>query len=387
MPKKIRILDDIGIAGSIFLTLSPFYIWGHEGLMLGASLFVFLFCSRNIFKNMNFANIQAACLVFVFSYYFLILNGASYLGAVFFSLFLFIFTLMPIERVGNIFRFLKIIVAISLLPGLMMWLLHHSLDKSIFYLGALSADLIPNELKKDAGQGYAIYPFSVVLDYMLELPFYRMQGPFDEPGWLGTICVLLIAAAGFDKKKITDYIILFSGFLSFSLAFYILIAIYALTLSKKNILKFTVWIFIFSSFAYYFAFDVIDGYILQRLMITDSGISGYNRDGELLNEKFSNLINAPFPDILLGSSEKIYDGSSGFKQLIVNSGLISVFLIFSIYLISIYLNKSLIGRRFAIFVIIFFLSSLQRPDVVKPFMFFIFLASPFMLKFGSKGNY
>lgn len=386
MPKKNRILDDLGIAVCIFLTLSPFYIWGHEGVVLGMSLFVFLFCSRSSFKSMNFANVQAALLVFVFSYCFLILNGASYLGSVFFSVILFVFTLMPIERTVNIFKLLKIIIAISLLPGLMMWLLHHFLDKNIFYLGALPVDLMPNEFKKDAGQGYAIYPFSVVLDYMLELPFYRMQGPFDEPGWLGTICVLLIAAEGFDKRRITDYIILFSGFLSFSLAFYILISIYSLTISSKNILKYYFLIIILSSFVCYFAFDVIDNYILQRLAITDSGISGYNRDGEILNEKFSNLMNAPFSDILLGSSEKIFDGSSGFKQLIVNSGLIGIFLIFSIYFISIYLNKNLIGKKFAIFVIIFFLSSLQRPDVVKPFMFFIFLASPFMLKFGLKGK-
>lgn len=379
MPNKIRGVDDFIIAGCIFLTLSPVYVWGHESVIFGVTIFVFLFCSRDSLKIFSPSKIQAAILVFVCSIFFLKLNGASYFGVLFFGVFLALLMFLPIERLANIFRFLKLIIAVSLIPGLVMWFLHHILGKNIFYMGALPVEFIPNELKRTAGEGYALYPFTVVLDYALELPFYRMQGPFDEPGWLGTICALLISAAGFNKNKSVNCILLISGFLSFSLAFYILFAIYILLTFKEHFLKYFLGFLAVTIVVSYFALDVVDNYILQRVEISESGISGYNRDGEQLNEEFTKFMNAPIDNIIFGLSEKVYDGSSSFKVLLINSGLIGVFLVFSIYLILIYLNRNVLGKQFAIFVFIFFLSSLQRPDIVKPFMVFIFFASPVML--------
>lgn len=380
MNNKIRTLDNFIISVCIFLTLSPVYVWGREGVIFGGTLLFFIFSARDSLKNISVVRVRASGLVFIFSLCFLKLNGASYSGALFFGVFLAVLTLLSNDRLVNIFWFLKIIVAVSVFPGLIIWLLHQAIGTDIFYLGEMPENLISNEFKKDAGQGYAVYPFTVVLDYMLEWPVYRMQGPFDEPGWLGTICALLIVAAGLDKKRAVDYIILLSGFLSFSLAFYIIIAIYSSLASRKSFLIFATGFSIFIFIASFFSFDVIDNYILQRLNVTESGISGYNRDGDLLNEKFSNFMNSSVGDIFLGSAEAIYDGSSSFKLLLVNSGLIGIFLMISIYLILICLHGKLLEKKFYIFLFLFLMSGLQRPDVVKPFMFFIFFAAPVVLR-------
>ena len=73
------------------------------------------------------------------------------------------------------------------------------------------------------------------------VPVYRFMGPFDEPGVLGTISALLLSADKLNLNKNSNKIIFFSGLISLSLAFYVLISLYfilamVLKLNKRNIL-------------------------------------------------------------------------------------------------------------------------------------------------------
>lgn len=102
----------------------------------------------------------------------------------------------------------------------------------------MSEEYIPNKGKVAAGQGYAIYPFAIVTDYMLNYPIYRFVGAHDEPGFIGTVCALMIASNRLQIKTKADFIILFAGVISFSVAFYLILAIYCAFLSIKSVKKF-----------------------------------------------------------------------------------------------------------------------------------------------------
>ena len=377
---RISAADDFLSACCIFLTLSPMYIWGNEIIIYGATLPVFLFCTRNSFIRIEARKLFSASVVFFCALVFLYLSGASYVGIIYFSVFIFAIIKLPDAKLISIFNYLKLIIAFSLIPGILLWLVHHTLSKSILYLGALSLESVPDSIKISEGVGYAIYPFAVVLDYALMWPIYRLQGPFDEPGWLGTICALLLASSGFKKNKLTDKIILLAGILSFSLAFYILFFLFLLMNAKGKFLKYSLLVSMSIVVIYYLLPDAFDRYVAQRLVINEGAIAGYNRDTLHVAEEFSNFWNLPLYNIIFGLPAKISDGSASFKLLLLNTGLMGALIIFSIYAFLIQQNRRVVGKRFLSFFIIFLMSGLQRPDIVKPFMVFIFLVAPFMLK-------
>ena len=63
--------------------------------------------------------------------------------------------------------------------------------------------------------------------------FYRFMSLCEEPGGLGTICFFLLATLDFQKSKKQFFILLLSGLISFSLGFYILIILWAITQNRR----------------------------------------------------------------------------------------------------------------------------------------------------------
>ena len=208
--------------------LNPYYIWGTLQLFYTISLALLILSSfyfKVIFSNRKFS---LSPIIFILVFYFSFSNGASVLGATGISAGIaFIFSIKNNYLVSIFYRF-KQIYAFILIPGLILWVLHQFLGNDFLYLGKFDESAIPNQLKVDAGQGYALYPFTVVLDYMLYQPIYRFMGPFDEPGVVGTISAIVLAANKFKLKNKSDFIVLFSGVASLSLAFYLMSFIYLL---------------------------------------------------------------------------------------------------------------------------------------------------------------
>lgn len=374
--KKIFSVDELLIAVCIIITTAPFYIWGYEKIFLSISVIVLLAIIR-IPRNIIPIRLIESSIVFLTALYTLTSSGGSYFGSIYFGFFLVFLCLLPNEKIIGIFNKLKVIFAALILPGIILWIIHHVLDKNIFYIGDVPIEKIPNEFKSAAGQGYAIYPFSVILDYMIILPFYRLQGPFDEPGWLGTMCIMLIAVDGINFKKTQDIIIIIAGLLSLSLAFYLLLFLYvAIRVNKIKLNTFLSCVSISLLFIVFFG-DPLSDYVFQRLTFQDGNISGYNRDGDLTSEYINSWISSGLLGLLLGLPEYMPDGSSSYKDVLLRTGLLGVVLIFSSYAIALLSRIKLTNASIKLisFMLIFFASSLQRPDIMKPFMFFMFLSA------------
>lgn len=63
--------------------------------------------------------------------------------------------------------------------------------------------------------------------------FYRFMSLCEEPGNLGTICFFLLATLDFQNNKRQFMILLLSGLISFSLGFYVLLLLWAITQNRR----------------------------------------------------------------------------------------------------------------------------------------------------------
>ena len=135
--------------------------------------------------------------------------------------------LLPKQIQTTAYTWFITLYAISLICPLVFYVLNH-LGIPVPYVRLESAEAI----KVIRGRYYKLYPFAVQLTSELDPEWQelRLTGIFDEAGRLGTLSGLFLAS---EKLKITknwkNIIIFTAGVLSFSMAFYLLLIIYAMT--------------------------------------------------------------------------------------------------------------------------------------------------------------
>lgn len=355
--------------------MNPYYVWAYTQISFVVLLILSLGLLLLINKGLCAEKVSFVLLLFILIFIYKLLIGASYLGSLAFAVALSTIFSLNDKLLFNVFKKIKFILALMLLPAIALWLLHHSIDKNLFYLGAVLPDLIPDQAKVELGEGYALYPFTVVLDYMLNDNFYRMSGPFDEPGFVGTIVGLILVVSRFNHKSMVDLILLVAGILSFSLAFYIIVFIYLFLISFKS-LKVASLLILFTGLLLTVANknDTIKSFTLDRVQITDEGFSGNNRSGQSLDTAFNHWLGASGYEFMFGVGGFEPDGSSSIKQIPVYAGVvgISLFFLIFIYTLIFYQKKLRLNLFLLAFISIFLLSMTQRPDVA-PIYYVIFL--------------
>lgn len=304
-----------------------------------------------------------------------VLSGANIFGAAFPAIIISIIYLIKNDWLIYGFKVFKSFLSIILIPSVFLWIIHHSIDNSIFYLGAISSDIIPNKLKVVIGQGYALYPFTVVLDNMLLNDFYRMSGPFDEPGVVGTISALILAADRYSFKDKRNIILFIAGVLSLSLAFYLMTFVYFAFVSIKRP-KFLIFITIFlisiigaASFN-----EKVKRYTIERVQVSDGKLSGDNRLTIGLELGFRKWADSSGSVLFFGIRDYIGSGEASYKQIPVKAGLVGVLVFLAIFLFTILSSVNIkdIDNYMLVFVFVFFISIYQRPDVVNAAFYFIF---------------
>lgn len=196
----------------------------------------------------------------------------------------------------------------------------------------------------------------------------RLCGVFNEPGYLGTICALLLCAFDVDLKDKENIIIFIAGLLTFSLAFIIIILAYLLLKYVKNIK--TIIITVAILFLFLFVIPNIEtsnsslGRVIDRMKITEDGLSGDNRSGEDLDRILENmLIYKPFFGYGDGylNTQKL-EAHSTYKSYVIEYGIIGCLLIWgSLFVASLYKKMGNINILF--YVLVFFLSIYQRPHI------------------------
>ena len=221
------------------------------------------------------------------------------------------------------------------------------------------------ELKDGQRQYYISYGLSYIY---LNSNEARLCGLFNEPGYLGTICALLICLDKIRLKNIGNWVLFVAGCLTFSLAFFIIIGFYIILISikKKSVLIIVLSLALFYLFVLpnikFNSFELNN--LVQRITISNGKLLGDDRSNPLFDSTFASFLKGP--KVLFGYgggySSRIAPDVSTFKTFILDYGIIAFILTYGSLLLFCVFT---FGKNWLClsYIIVFFLSIYQRPGI------------------------
>ena len=379
------------------ISLGIFYLWPtyldgnlkpvyHLFLIL-----IFLLIIYDIFKKKHKLNFYCKYLVIfilliisnVLFYRNYITESKFVLIIFFLPYFIAYYTFLPHKDKLHIFYFFNKLFIIIIVPSITIWLLL-AINWNLPYTIILPAQ----EGKLVSGMIYKCYfHLSILLMHFSETTHItRLCGIFDEPGVVGTVCGLLLAANGFSFTKRENIIIFTAGILSFSTAFYIILMLLIFFKILKNTKASIIFLIPFLVLSYVIFVNLPITFaplkrVQNAIVIENGGIRGNNRESEEAKSELNRIFKNNKFELLwvfgyesIKNTPQIY-GSWSYRLFIYERGLCAVF-IYSLQLfIAIwYANKNLrfnYDQRVLIF--IFMLSLYQRPDALCSIAYSIIL--------------
>lgn len=272
-------------AGLVFLLADPMWMWGINQLIMtfiGLLLFLVLFPTFKTSKSSKWL-----LLAYFFQVIFLwvaIVNAKTNLNG-FLQLFITFFyfsTIFLCEKnywKSIIDKFI-IILALLLIPALIEHILLSFVGISIPYHYI-------TECPSNPGREYYIYNFNAYLIESFDIGKIRCFAFFDEPGVVGNIMMVLLYIQKFDLKKWYNIILLITGILSFSLAFYFAVIAYYLVVGGIKI-KISFVIAAIALVVLFYDNPLVEELLFSRMAIEDGQLVGYNREGADFDAWFSN---------------------------------------------------------------------------------------------------
>lgn len=374
-------------AALIFLTLRPYFIW--ESIAMYAVVF-FLAITLSLVWVFIKARISKQSLIFVsvFLLYFFLnqftLHGVYPWISAIVALIL-CFLLFDDEIYKRTLQIFLNIYAVVVIPSILM-----------FFLLAVGVSLEWEHLepysqaKQLTGVYYREYVGMVVLSTQVYSigagELFRLCSVFPEPGVVGTVSALLLTVTRFDIRNWKGVVLLVSGVLSFSLAFYVLACIYLL-LKKPSYLFVLVGLLsiVFVSLPSHIKDNrLIEYYVIERgeaLFLNFDEVD--NRVDDCFERYYREFLNST--DILIGNGYKASIGTtcnvSSYKTIIYDYGILGFLVIVFLYVLVI---ASKIRTRTDFFnivplLIIFIATSYQRPAFDTFWFFAIFLGGIILL--------
>lgn len=375
MKIKKRKLKNILFSIFLYISLSPYIVWGKIYLLIPLVITI-LFLDIQTFRLCK--NKITKTLVITFSISgFIYLNSGSLGWILLISFSVFLLISQSRRDSKEIYEYFVKVYSFLLIPGLLIWfLILFGVNIDVLSIGKINPELVPNQLKVETGTGYILFPGSVMLDYMKSWSIIRFQGMFDEPGVIGTISAFILISEKFRFKNRLNILVLISGLISFSLAFYVLIGVYFLLNFKYDFKKVIIVIILFSSMLFIPSpiSKGINEKILKRLEINESkGIQGNNRTGYEDELLWSKWLSSSVKGKIFGIGKNVNFGGSSWKIVFIKTGILGFLLVIVIYT-SVYsvANTSHLNHEKINFILVFILSYLQRPAIVVPFFIFIF---------------
>ncbi len=211
---------------------------------------------------------------------------------------------------------------------------------------------------------YAFYYFSIL---SVRFDGIRLCGLFNEPGYFGTFLALYLIAGKCNFKRIDNIIMLIAGFLTFSFAFFLLIIMYYIFKLFKKPQKIFIALIIICALVYVLPIiakhNEMIAYFFERFSIEDGHFSGDNRTNDFFLPYWEKFINGG-PLLFgygLGYLNEIESGALSYKCVIIEHGYIGAALFWGTLFLSV--SKNLRTPAF-IFIILFFVSIYQRPNVI-----------------------
>ena len=370
MHRNIFVLEFI-TAILFFIMLEPSFIWGIDTFFI-KYLLLFIMMIKTDLRSSGYLGL------FLFFFFIIsiipITHGHNIIGFLAYVMFAFIpfvrktFAL----RTFSIFRsILASVTTISILVWIAVIVLRINLPYTV---------IEPlNELKD---YKYLSYPFLVIPTMSMSqdiMSIIRFHGMFDEPGAIGTYCLIMLYIDNFNIKKLRNVVFLIAGVISMSLFFYISSILFIMLRVVMNKAFRRYWFFVVVGMALLFVavqtIPVLQEKIGARLEYNeDQGtIEGDNRTTGQLSEYIKSIrgTNAYFwgdtPEVV-----EDYSRESSVYNAILNYGIVFVILyfVFMFFYTHSHLNKSRI--EIFLFMILLFMTLYQRPGFVTPTYLFMF---------------
>lgn len=371
---KLRIIPFI--AGLLlFLLMEPYFMWSlqmYQFYLVTIPLLLIFACNV---KLMNLDNL----VMFAFFAFILLLaslcNNSNIFGII--SMVSLVFIPFVSTTVSTrAYKYYKLIYTTILVTSMIVWLL-------ILFGLPIPRNVIPalNSLKD---YDYFAYPFLVIphrLDFSIEVIYgsLKFHGPFDEPGVIGTISLLMLFIDDFKLNNIQNRILLISGMLTFSLFFYLasFCYIFYLILLKNN--KIYGFIIIFSFLTFYIVTkenDFMKQMLWNRMEWNndEKTISGNNRSDEALDDYFASIRGTSI--YFWGTSNnkllEDFSGSASYKNAILTFGILTCGLYVIFFFIFAYKQIG-IRKELLLFAVLFLLTLYQRPGLFSINYIFLFM--------------
>ncbi len=277
------------------------------------------------------------------------------------------FAILPNLIKVKIFRFLKYLMIFIAIAGIICYVSYE------FELG-----LPYTKVQYYFGNGtlsYIDYKF-IFLYQINNTEYLRLCGIFNEPGYYGTILVLLLIGDSFNLKKFYTWIFLIAGFLTFSFAFFVTIFIYILFKSykNKNALISIILITLFILFVIPNIKTNNDNinHLLERFNIVEFLTSSDERTNQKLDSFFEQFLNTNdiFFGLGRGYANSISTGALSYKEYIIDYGILGCIILYGSLLIA---SLKSANKNFTsiILIICFFVNIYQRPSIYTSMYFAI----------------
>lgn len=219
-------------------------------------------------------------------------------------------------------------------------------------------------------RGENIYkPFAHTVFNLIVINAPRFQSLAEEPGVIGTVnafLIYLMRSNEYNKLRVILYV---TGFFTFSMAFYILVALFLL-FEKFSLQRILTACFV--AVVLFFAFPNISKQMISD-RITENKVDNRTHDefGAIFQQASSNN------ELFIGKGYqsfnrymKDWDGSAGALVFIYQFGYLGVLIVFCCYTLSFF--KMFSANRFTIlFYAMFWLSFYQRQFIYQPFYILI----------------
>lgn len=372
-PKPFDVLPFI--AGLLlFLMLDPYITWAYQSLMF----FVVTLPLLGIFwfkqREMNVRN----TLLFVFFALVLLLAAVCKRSNLFGLMAFFLFAIIPFMTRSfskDVFRNFKNIYTVFLLLGFIVWIL-------VFLGVPVPSRVIPpmNTLKD---YYYNLYPFLVIphtFGITIESFYasFRFCGPFEEPGVVGTISLLILLVEKFNLKDWKNVLLLVTGLLSFSIFFYgaaFCFVIYYMVFNRKWKMGLICIVFTLTLFGFTKDSAFFKQLLWERLEWNSQKgkIGGDNRSDEIMDNYFNKVKGTSI--YYFGSPDHklltFFSSSASYKNAVLTYGMVSCTLYLLFFFLLAWLRIGL-KKELLLFMGILILTLYQRPSFFSINYIFLF---------------
>lgn len=363
-----RTMNTVGLltAFLLFVMTAPFFLWSFTSnrlfsFILQVAIIVIAISYRKIMSGKE-SRLYLFYILTTLLYFFLrLVHGMNINGLLFSTplLFLGLVCFFPDDFCYKVYSKFFTIYAIVLLISLASWLLlRFGLSPSLGIVNHPSQE-----------RSYYSYPFLLV-----EMSFtnaVRFNGPYDEPGVVGTLSALILCINKFRLKDWRNIVILIAGLLSLSLFFYVLcgvyLLLYSLVIQKKPVVTAIVLGLFVAFFVATQSNDIMYQYMWRRMELNEdrTGIEGDNRMDDYTTAYYNSKKGTH--EYFFGvddrnALEDALEGSSSYKVVILYHGVLFFVLYCSFFILMAYHYRK-DWLSFAMFVLVFLLTIYQRTNL------------------------